>query len=193
MKNRDSFQKTALIHLTQVYRAAFALSGSHDLAEDLTQTTFAKAYQRYRTFKKGSNCKAWLMTILRNTWIDELRRKKLETCSLDAGEYELPHPVEKEETSWTDSDDLLENFGDEQIISALGQLPDDQRLTIYLTDVEEMSHEEVAQILDVAVGTVKSRTSRARSALRNLLQDYSRTEKSNFAEAENEPPEQRAI
>jgi RNA polymerase sigma-70 factor (ECF subfamily) len=79
-----------------------------------------------------------------------------------------------EETTWTDCTDLLDNFSDPQIISALGKLPDDNRLTLFLVDVEQMSHEEVARIMDVAPGTVKSRTSRARAALKEQLRAHAK-------------------
>ena len=79
-----------------------------------------------------------------------------------------------EETTWSDAEDLLENFSDDQVIQAMRQLPDDQRLTLFLIDVEQLSQEEVAQITGVAVGTVKSRTSRARMELRRRLMSYAK-------------------
>ena len=86
----------------------------------------------------------------------------------------LAGPEDTDQIAWTNAEDVLENFADEDVISAMRQLSDDQRLTVFLVDVEQLSHEEVAEIMDVAVGTVKSRTSRARSELRKRLLAHAR-------------------
>ncbi len=78
------------------------------------------------------------------------------------------------QTVWSDAKDLLENFSDEQVIDALRRLPEDQRLTLFLVDVEHLSQQEVAEVTGVAVGTVKSRTSRARNELKRCLQSYAK-------------------
>ncbi len=93
---------------------------------------------------------------------------------MTVNEAVLPEPEHAEETAWTCTADILENFSDENVIRALKQLPDEQRLTVFLVDVEQLSHEEVAEITDVAVGTVKSRSSRGRAALRRTLLAYAR-------------------
>jgi len=168
------FEQVALIHLTAVYRAGVALCGQADRADDLVQTTFLKAFERFASFRSGTNCKAWLLRILRNTWIDTLRRQqKLQAQTVPLAEEPVAMPSTPE-TVWTNAQDLLDNFSDEQVIKALQGLPEEQRLTLFLVDVEQMSQDEVAQITDVAVGTVKSRTSRARTALKHSLADYAR-------------------
>jgi RNA polymerase sigma-70 factor (ECF subfamily) len=168
----ENFAEAALPHLNTVYRAAYALCGESHVAEDLTQTTFVKALERFGTFKSGTNCKAWLYQILRHTWIDELRHRKVVGPVLPITESDIVTKQSEPDTTWTNAKDLLENFSDEQIIKALHQLPEDQRLTLYLIDVEQMSLAEIAQITDVAIGTVKSRSSRARAALKKKLQAY---------------------
>ncbi len=173
-KSGQSFEEVALPHLDSVFRAAYALCGKANDAEDLVQMTFLKAMEKFGSFKSGTNCKAWLLTILRNSWIDELRHKKYSKHSVPLDENLLDEQPQAEETAWTNAEDLLDNFSDEQIIRALGQLPDDQRLTLFLMDVEQYSQEDVAQITGVAVGTVKSRTSRARSILKQQLEKYSK-------------------
>ena len=167
-----NFAEVALPHLNVVYRAAYALCGESHVAEDLTQTTFVKALERFGTFKSGTNCKAWLYQILRHTWIDELRHRKVVGPVLPITESDIVTEQSEPDTTWTNAKDLLENFSDELIIKALHQLPEDQRLTLYLIDVEQMSLAEIAQITDVAIGTVKSRSSRARAALKKKLQAY---------------------
>ncbi len=169
MADRSEFENTAVVHLDAVYRTAFALCGRCAKAEDLAQETFAKALERFGSFRAGTNCRAWLLRILRNTWIDQLRHKKITGPELPVDEAILAGPEEPDQTTWTNAEDVLENFADEDVISAMRQLPDDQRLAVFLVDVEQLSHEEVAEITDVAIGTVKSRTSRARSELRKRL------------------------
>jgi len=168
------FEQIALPHLPAVYRAGMAICGQSDRADDLVQSTFLKAFERFGSFRAGTNCKAWLLCILRNTWIDTLRRQqKMKTQTVPLSEEPAAAPS-VQETVWTNAQDLLDNFSDEQVIKALQGLPEDQRLTLFLVDVEQMSQDEVAQITEVAVGTVKSRTSRARTALKSSLADYAR-------------------
>ena len=169
MADRSEFENAAMPYVDAVYRTAFALCGRQEKAEDLAQDTFTKALERFDSFQIGTNCKAWLLRILRNTWIDELRHRKIVGPRLSLDEALLAETPREEETAWTNAADILENFSDEDVIRAMKQLPDEQRLTLFLVDVEQLDHEEVAAIMDVAVGTVKSRSSRARSALRAKL------------------------
>jgi RNA polymerase sigma-70 factor, ECF subfamily len=169
-KQNNRFVELAMPHLDAVYRAAVALCGANAQAEDLAQTAMLRALEMMASFKDGTNCKAWLFQILRNAWIDQLRRRKLAGPAVPLDEALLPAAEPVEQTSWTDAHDLLENFADAQVIEALAGLPDDQRLTLYLVDVEGLDHSEVAAILAVPVGTVKSRVSRARSALKGELE-----------------------
>ncbi|MHC4293527.1 MAG: sigma-70 family RNA polymerase sigma factor [Planctomycetota bacterium] len=143
-----------------------------ETAEDMVQTTYLKAFENFSSFTKGTNCKAWLMRILRNTWIDQLRHQKISGIELPLNE-ELADE-ERSETVWSNAQDLLENFSDEDVIKALMKLGEDQRLTLYLVDVEGFTQMEVAEIMDITVGTVKSRTSRGRDALKRSLSSYAR-------------------
>jgi len=170
----ESFEGIALPHLNAVYRAAVAICGRQREAEDLVQDTFLKAFERFELFEKGTNCKAWLLQILRNTWIDQLRHQKVTGLTLPLEEEIVADAPEDYETVWSDADDLLENFSDEQIIKALSELPEGQRFTLFLTDVEQLSQKEVAQITGVALGTVKSRASRARAELKRKLNSYAK-------------------
>ncbi|MHC4131272.1 MAG: sigma-70 family RNA polymerase sigma factor [Planctomycetota bacterium] len=172
MSFRNEFEDIAMVHMNSVYRAAMALSGHKEMAEDMVQATFLKAFENFSSFTKGTNCKAWLMRILRNIWIDQLRHQKIAGKELPLNE-ELA-AEEKDETVWSDAQDLLENFSDEEVINALLNLGEDQRLTLYLVDVEGLSQMEAAEIMDITVGTVKSRTSRARDALKRSLSSYAR-------------------
>ena len=172
MADRNEFETIAMPHLNSVFRAAFALCGRADQAEDLAQTTVLKAFERFASFRVGTSCRAWMLRILRNTWIDSLRHRKVVGTVLAVDEALVAAPAEAGKTTWSNAADVLENFSDEQVIKALAELPDDQRLALFLVDVEDMSHDEAAEIMNVAVGTVKSRTSRARAALRDRLRAH---------------------
>ncbi len=165
----DSFEGIALAHLDSVYRAAFAMCRDRETAEDLTQATFLKAFERFDTFKRSTNCKAWLLSILRNSWIDMLRHRSKVGQVLPIDENIVASQPTCDELEYTNSEDLLANFSDSQIIKALQSLPPEQRFALFLVDVEQLSHEEVAEIMAIPVGTVKSRTSRARALLRMKL------------------------
>jgi RNA polymerase sigma-70 factor (ECF subfamily) len=173
----ERFESLAMPLIDAVYRAALALCGRADQADDLVQVTYLKAWENFRSFQEGTNCKAWLMRILRNSRIDQLRRQGLvKFQSLDEEMPLAEHPqadlgVPQENTAAAVPDvaTMLERFSDQQVIEALGQLPPDQRLALLLADVERMDHQEIADVMEVPVGTVKSRTSRARAALREKL------------------------
>lgn len=169
----DAFTREALPFLDTVYRVALSLSRDATLAEDLTQMTFAKGLKRFGTFREGTNAKAWLLRILHNTWIDELRHRKVVGPVAEIEEQMVPDASGPEDTpEATDTQGLLEKFSDAEVISALQDLPEDQRLTLLLVDVEQMSHEEASEVLGIAVGTVKSRTSRARRMLKDRLHEH---------------------
>ena len=165
----DSFKEIAMPHLDAVYRAAVAMCGNRQDAEDLTQATFLKAFERFKSFRKGTNCKAWLLSILRNKWIDLMRHRNAVGKVIQIDEDIMPAREQNDEIRYSNCEDLLANFSDEQVIRVLRSLPDEQRLTLFLTDVEQLRQEDVAEIMDVPVGTVKSRTSRARAILRTKL------------------------
>jgi len=156
-------------YLDAVYRTAYALCGQRHMAEDLTHATFLKALEHFGSFRVNTNCKAWLLRILRNTWVDHLRRAKTAGPQVQLDETLIAETPRQDQTSWSNAKDLLENFSDAEIIDALARLAEEQRLTLYLVDVEGLSHEEVAEITGVAVGTVKSRSSRARATLKTCL------------------------
>ncbi|OQB81226.1 MAG: ECF RNA polymerase sigma factor SigH [Planctomycetes bacterium ADurb.Bin126] len=158
--------------LPVMYRAATAFAGNEPDARDLVQTVYLKALERFDRFENGTNCKGWMMQIMRNTWIDQLRRRRTAGPQVSLEADLLPAPDDRPDE--VDLRELLEQFSDSAIIRVLQELPDSQRMALYLTDVEGLDQNEVAAILDIAVGTVKSRVSRARSVLREKLQAHAR-------------------
>ena len=157
-----------------VLRAAQIHTGNAAEAEDLAQETFLKAFKAIATYKAATNIKAWLMTILRNTRIDRLRTKSgaarhvsLDTMTVDPAAPDAT--VEVDETAWTNPQRMLAEFSDREVITALGGISEDLRWTLLLVDVEGMDHQDAAAILDVPVGTVKSRVHRGHALLRQAL------------------------
>jgi RNA polymerase sigma-70 factor, ECF subfamily len=154
-----------------VLRVARILSGNAADAEDLAQETLLKAFRSIDTFRAGTDAKAWLLTILRNVRIDRLRARGglPEPLSLGHLDWEPAGPAREETPPWDNPEDVLNSLSDAQVIRALQELPEDIRLTLLLVDVEQLLHEEAAAILGVPVGTIKSRTHRGRSMLREAL------------------------
>jgi RNA polymerase sigma-70 factor (ECF subfamily) len=113
------------------------------------------------------------LSIMRNMWIDQIRHQSSigQILKLDEG---IAADEKQDEIKYTNSQDLLANFSDEEIIKALKSLPDEQRFALFLVDVEKLSYKEVSEIMNIAIGTVKSRTSRARAALKKRLYSHAK-------------------
>jgi RNA polymerase sigma-70 factor (ECF subfamily) len=119
LDDTKTFKEIALPYLDAVYRAAVALCGRRQEADDLVQDTFLKAFERFESFQPDTNCRAWLLKILRNTWIDRLRKKKITGQTLLLEEEIIAEKSRDNETTWSNAEDLIENFSDEQVIKAL--------------------------------------------------------------------------
>ena len=163
-RNAEAFAALALPLLAQLYNFAHWLTGSREEAEDLVQESYLKALKGFSSFTPGTNFRAWMYRILRNTFLTSRTGLKA-NVSFDDGENDLPEPV----AASTPESVLLSRFDREQIRQALGRLPVQQREMLLLSDVEELSYKEIAETLGVPIGTVMSRISRARRALRELL------------------------
>jgi RNA polymerase sigma-70 factor (ECF subfamily) len=168
---RQAFEKEALPHLDTVYRVALRLSGNESQADDLTQETMLKAFRAWHQYRPGTNVRAWLLTILRNTFINEYRKAKRTAPEVDIGEIE-PFTVFHEVQDADPEGRFFDQIVDEEVIQAIDSLPDEFRETLVLSDVEGLSYQEIAEITQVPVGTVKSRIFRARQALQRRLYDY---------------------
>ena len=170
-QKRESFEKEALVHLDVLYRVALRLTANPSDADDLVQETMLKAYRSWDQYQQGTNAKAWLLTILRHAFINEYRRRirHPETVDVDAIEpFAVFSDVQDEDPQGAFFDKIV----DDQVLKAIDQLPVVFRETLVLSDVEGMSYQEIADILKVPVGTVKSRLFRARHLLQAKLYDY---------------------
>ena len=164
-------------HLPVLLRTGRYLTRNDVAADDLVQETMLKALRFIDSYEDGGDMRAWLMTILRRTHVDLWRanRRHAEQVSLDAaGELEQALDGESDDGGrfddrWRDPEQLLERFEDTTVIQALKTLPEEIRWTLLLVDVEQLDHAQAAEILDVPVGTVKSRAFRGRRMLRDRL------------------------
>ena len=170
-QKRESFEKEALVHLDVLYRVALRLSGNPSDADDLVQETMLKAYRAWDQYEKGTNAKAWLLTILRHAFINEYRRRTRHPETVDLDKIE-PYAVFPEVQDEDPQGAFFDRIVDDEVLRAIDQLPVAFRETLVLSDVEGMSYQEIAGILGIPVGTVKSRLFRARQLLQGKLYDY---------------------
>ena len=168
---RESFEREALVHLDVLYRVALRLSGNPSDADDLVQETMLKAYRAWDQYEKGTNAKAWLLTILRHAFINEYRRRTRHPETVDLDKIE-PYAVFPEVQDEDPQGAFFDRIVDDEVLRAIDQLPVAFRETLVLSDVEGMSYQEIAGILGIPVGTVKSRLFRARQLLQGKLYDY---------------------
>lgn len=171
----ERFERDALPVLDTLYRAARRYTANAADAEDLVQETMLKAYRAFHHYQDGTNIRAWLLRILTNTWITSHRRaqsRPVELLSDNITDAQLA-AQDAHSSSGSPSAELaaLTALGDDEVRDALGQLGEDQRIAVYYADVEGLPHREIADILDIPLGTVMSRVHRGRKALRRLLVD----------------------
>lgn len=176
---RLKFEQAALPHLDAIYTAALRLARNPDDAEDLLQETILRAYRFFHQFTAGTNCRAWLLTILYNNFRNSYRRGAREHPAATSEEFER----EVESSSWRSDqtrinpEDLLgDRLLGNRIEAALATLPADFREALLLVDVQELNYAEVATVLEVPLGTVKSRVSRGRALMRVALRGFARAQ-----------------
>ena len=180
MADRSTFASDALAFMPQLYSAAVRMTRNSADAEDLVQETYLKAYRSYGTFQEGSNLKAWLYRILTNTFINTYRAKQRrpEETQLDDVEdlflYRRIGGLEAAMASRSAEDTLMDMFTDSEVKDALDALPESFRIPVLLADVEEFSYKEIAEMLEIPIGTVMSRLHRGRKAMQRQLYDYAR-------------------
>lgn len=172
----EIFDGEFMPHVDSMYNFAYRLTFDEDDAKDLVQDTYLKAFRFINSFERGTNAKAWLFRILKNSFINEYRKKSKQPNKVDYNEVE----------QYYNSDDVDENFttdlrvetvqhmiGDE-ISGALNGIPVDFRTVIILSDLEGFTYEEMSKILDIPIGTVRSRLHRARNMMKDKLASYAK-------------------
>ena len=168
------FEAEAIPHMDSLYNFALRMTGDADDANDLIQETYLKSFRFFDKFEKGTNCKAWLFRIMKNTYINSYRKRVREPNKVDYEEIENFYENIKSSgvnTSHLEKD-LFDNLLDDEISDAINSLPEDFRTVVILCDIEEFSYEEIADFVDCPIGTVRSRLHRARKILFAKLYKY---------------------
>ncbi|MGZ4431260.1 MAG: sigma-70 family RNA polymerase sigma factor [Gaiellales bacterium] len=181
-RDRARFEEDALSHAEQLYRIALRLSGSPQMAEDLVQEAYLRAFRSWESYKPGTNLAAWLTTILRNIYLDEVRKvgRRPSQESLDEhGDYYLYNHLS--ETAKEPQDAVLNRLSGGAIVDSLAELPPNFREVVVLVDIGDFSYQDAADILGVPIGTVMSRLYRGRRLLKERLAERASKEESGDA------------
>ena len=176
-EKNEIFNEEFLPHINSMYNFGYRLTLDRDDAKDLVQDTYLKAYRFIESFQKGTNAKAWLFRILKNSFINDYRKKTKEPSKVDYQEVETYYnseDVDRQITPDLRVESLKDMIGDE-ISNALNSLDVDFRTVIILCDLEGFKYEEMAKILDIPIGTVRSRLHRARNLLKEKLTQYAKS------------------
>lgn len=171
-ERRARFDTEALVHLGAVYSAAYRLTRDADRARDLAQDAMLRAFRAFDTFTPGTNARAWLLRIVYSVFVNQYHRDRRAPATQSIEVLEMQHGFEPVSPTAPVPDPWQpEGWSEPAVREALDVLPDDFRATVLLVDVEELSYEEAAGVMDCAVGTVRSRLFRARRLLAGSLRD----------------------
>ncbi len=179
VNQRLKFEQTALPHLDAIYTAALRLARNPDDAADLLQETILRAYRFFHQFTAGTNCRAWLLTILYNNFRNSYRRGIREHPAASSEEFDREietNSLRSDQTRINPEDLLGDRLLGHRIEAALAALPTDFREALLLVDVQELNYSEAAAVLGVPLGTIKSRVSRARALMREALHGCDRAQ-----------------
>lgn len=178
--NRNAFEDATTPHIEMLYRMALKLTRSGADADDLVQDSLVKAFRSFEKFEKGTNIRAWLCTIMTNTFINDLRKKRrfrvyaenVRQCNnivMNDHSRDEGQPTEIDRINY---DSLKFNHFSDEVANAFDDMSDTFKQVIYMADLEEMTYEEISSKLNIPVGTVMSRLFRARKTLRQSLIEY---------------------
>lgn len=179
MADQETFADQAMEYMPALYTAALRMTRNPADAEDLVQEAYLRAYRAFGTFQEGTNLRAWLYRILTNTFINSYRAKKRRPEQTDFEDVEELYLYKRVgalagagNMGRSAEDELMDHFTDSDVKNAIEDLPEQFRIAVLLADVEGFSYKEIADILDVPIGTVMSRLHRGRRALQKALLEY---------------------
>jgi RNA polymerase sigma-70 factor (ECF subfamily) len=169
---RNQFVDTMMPFSDQLHSYGYYLTGNREQAADLLQETYMRAFRFFDKFEEGSNAKAWLYTIMKNTFINSYRQTKRMPIPVEFNEEVFSHRGDR---STDEMDDAVEHMLSDEVVNALSSLPEKFKSIVILRDIEDMPYEEIAEVLNIPIGTVRSRLHRARSVLFSRLKSYAKS------------------
>jgi RNA polymerase sigma-70 factor, ECF subfamily len=175
-KRQMEFEAEAFPHKDILYNFSLRTTGNADDAKDLLQETFMKAFRFWDKYEKGTNIRAWLFRIMKNSYINRYRKETREPGMVDYDDVENFYDSIRDDS--TDSNDLQKqmysNMLSDEVTGALQSLPEDFRTVVILCDIEQLTYEEISDFLNCPIGTVRSRLHRGRKMLEEKLHDYAK-------------------
>lgn len=174
VRKQHDFEEEIIPHLDAMFNFALRLTSDPNGAEDLVQDSIVKAYRFFGSYEKGTNAKAWLFRILKNSYINNYRRQAKQPGKVDYDEVSsFYETIRADRTDTSDLEDqMFRDLIDDDISKALDALPEDFRTVVLLCDIEDFTYEEIANMLDVPIGTIRSRLHRGRNLLKTQLLEY---------------------
>ena len=180
MAAREDFSHDAMQHAQQLFSTALRMTRNRADAEDLVQETFIKAWRSFDSYQQGTNLRAWLFRIMTNTYINKYnaQQRRPQETELDEVEelflFRRLGAFDQSKMNQSAEDQLLEFFTDDEVKNAIEELPEMFRLPVLLSDVDGFPYKEIAEMLDVPIGTVMSRLHRGRKVMQKLLYEYAK-------------------
>jgi|WetSurMetagenome_2_1015567.scaffolds.fasta_scaffold64328_3 RNA polymerase sigma-70 factor, ECF subfamily len=174
-RSRTDFEEQALAHMDLLYRYSLSLRGNAADADDLVQETYLKAYRFWHTYDQGTNVRAWLFRIMKNSFINMYRKRKSEPATAEYSESTLPDPSLIDAAGVNNfGEALFDNLLGDEVVKAISKLSLQLRTVVILRDIEGMTYGEIAQFLHCPLGTVRSRLHRGRRELQSGLCSYAK-------------------
>jgi RNA polymerase sigma-70 factor, ECF subfamily len=176
--DQNTFAEQAMQYAPQLYSTALRMTHNQADAEDLVQEAYLRGFRSYHTFEEGTNLRAWLFRILTNAYINKYRAKQRRPQEIELGDteelylYKRVGSFESAAASLSAEDQFLDMFTDDEVKQAVEDLPTNFRIPVLLADVEGFSYKEIAEMLDIPIGTVMSRLHRGRKAMQRALYGY---------------------
>ncbi|MEI6198469.1 MAG: sigma-70 family RNA polymerase sigma factor [Actinomycetota bacterium] len=180
MSAQEQFTTDAMQYAPQLFSTALRMTRSRSDAEDLVQETYIKGWRSFHTFQEGTNLRAWLFRIMTNTYINKYNAQKRKGTEVELDDveelflYKRLGSIDQSQLSSSAEDQMLELFTDDEVKNALESLPEDFRMPVLLSDVDGFSYKEIAEMLEIPIGTVMSRLHRGRKAMHKMLYEYAR-------------------
>lgn len=180
MNTINQFTSDAMQYAPQLFSTALRMTRNRLDAEDLVQETYIKGWRSFHTFQEGTNLRAWLFRIMTNTYINKYNAQKRKGTEVELDDveelflYKRLGSIDQSQLSSSAEDQMLDLFTDDEVKNALEELPEDFRIPVLLSDVDGFSYKEIAEMLEIPIGTVMSRLHRGRKAMQKMLYEYAR-------------------